>query len=106
MSIKNAPGHRTDSMDAPPAPKTTITAIVENRSKLPVNVGGAVVRPGRRAAIRNWQHISQDEVVRRWLAVEGLVVLEEREIEPEPPEEIASDPTARTAEPEREPAYR
>jgi hypothetical protein len=83
-AIVNVPGHGTDSIRENPAPKKTITAIVTNMSRVPFNLRGVVVRPGKLAAISPWNILRGDTVARLWLAAKALIVVSEKEIEAQP----------------------
>lgn len=91
--IVDVPGHRTDALGAAPrVEKTRILAIVLNKSKLPFNVRGVRIKPGRKGAIADWQILQSDTVVRQWLQAKALEVVEEREIASEEREAAEEHP--------------
>ena len=90
--IVDVPGHRTDSMAAdPPSEKERIIATLLNRSKVPLNIRGAIIKPGKEGAIADWQILKGDTVVRQWLQAGAIEVLEEK-VMPQPVE--PTDPAA------------
>ena len=103
MFIKDVPGHRTDSMGVVPPEKTSITARVLNKSKIPVNLRGATIKPGKEGNVRNWNIIQHDDVVRQWLSAKAIEVISETEVTPTPPE---PPPTEGTDAPTREQSRR
>jgi hypothetical protein len=86
MSIINVPGHETDSIMGalPKVAKTSITATILNKSKIPLNIRGSIIQPGKQAAIRNWNVLQGDNVVRQWLQAKALEIIKEEEVTGEP----------------------
>jgi len=97
--IVDVPGHRTDALLAQPtSEKVRKLGILLNKSKVPFNLRGTRIQPGKQGAIADWQFLQGDTVVRQWLAAGALEVVEERDMvteappaEPPPPEGTAEN---------------
>jgi hypothetical protein len=102
--IVDVPGHRTDSMAAdPPSEKERIIATLLNKSKVPLNIRGTTIKPGKKGAIADWQIMQGDTVVRQWLQAGALEVVDEKVMPPPTPEEPpptneTDNPTSRRAQ--------
>jgi hypothetical protein len=84
--IVDVPGHRTDAMGAtPPSNKLRIMAVLLNKSKIPLNIRGAIIKPGKEGAIADWQILSGDTVVRQWLQAKAIEVVSETEMPSDEP---------------------